>query len=60
MGISRNAELTITLTAKQVGRLECVLQAVKFLESETYDNIVSEMYQVLRQAEREQLGTNGI
>lgn len=60
MGIARNAELTITLTAQQVARLECVLQSVRFLDDERTDATVAEIYAVLRHAERTQLGTNGI
>jgi hypothetical protein len=61
MGIARNATLTITLTAQQVARLECVLQIVKmFADDEHTEANVSDIYAVLRQAEQTQLGTYGI
>jgi hypothetical protein len=61
MGIARNAELTITLTAQQVARLECVLQIVRLFDDDEHTEAhVSEIYEVLRQAERTQLGTYGI
>ena len=61
MGIARNATLTITLTAQQVARLECVLHIVKmFADDEHTEANVSDIYAVLRQAEQTQLGTYGI
>ncbi|NDB07548.1 MAG: hypothetical protein EBX97_02475 [Actinobacteria bacterium] len=61
MGIARNATLTVTLTAKQVAILECLIQSARFASEDIwYDESAGEIYSVLRKAEQEQLGTNGI